>query len=490
MTIEVDKRLINEKYYPYLRCDKRYFICYGGAGSGKSYFLAQRYILRLLQKKRCNLLAVRRVQRTNRDSTFALLRQVIAAWQLSAYFRVTESDMRLTCTLNGNSVLFAGTDDSEKLKSITFESGELTDIWIEEASELAESDFNQLDIRLRGGCSVKQMCISFNPISANHWLKHRFFDRQCAEAEIVHSTYRDNRFLDEAYRRLLESYRESDPYYYEVYCLGQWGVFGRTVFDARAVNQRLSALREEGVRGRFVFKTETDAANGEKVIVPRSVRFEEDESGEIVIYEPPQDGVPYVIGADTAGEGSDRFAAQVLNNCNGKQVAVLHSRFDEDVFARQIFCLGVYYHEALIGIEANFSTYPIRELERLGYTHQYVRETEDRFTHRMTQSYGVRTTAVTRPVMLAALVRVVRDESNSLCDRATLQELLTFVRNEKGRAEAQANAHDDLVMALAIAHYIRPQQRSVREKPPKPHVSLPPELTTGDYEAESEVMRW
>ncbi len=488
--MELAEGCINAKYRPYVDCTSRYLICYGGAGSGKSYFLAQRYILRLLARKKCNLMVVRRVQRTNRDSTFALLRQVIRSWKLEEWFRVTETEMRIVCEPNGNSVIFVGTDDPEKLKSVTFAGGELTDVWIEEASELRESDFNQLDLRLRGGNSEKQMCISFNPISANHWLKHRFFDHRCRDAVVVHSTYRDNAFLDEGYRAVLEGYRESDPYYYEVYCLGQWGVFGRTMFDARAVQRRLAALTESGVRGRFEFETMTDPVRKERVIRDESVVFREEDAGEIVLYRPPEEDAAYVIGADTAGEGSDFFAAQVLDNRTGEQVAVLHSAYDEDVFAKQMYCLGVYYRRALIGIEANFSTYPIRELERLGYERQYVREAEDSFTHRLTESFGVKTTAVTRPLMLAALVQVVRDQTDTLTDRATLEEMLTFVRNAKGRGEAQSGAHDDLVMALAIAHYIRPQQVQWVEKEKAQKKILPPELTTEDEKWENGVMVW
>src|SRR5699024_11467616 len=66
---------------------------------------------------------------------------------------------------------------TEKLKSITFPKGELTDIWIEEASEILEEDFNQLDVRLRGKGAHKQMVLTFNPVSVLHWLKLRFFDK-------------------------------------------------------------------------------------------------------------------------------------------------------------------------------------------------------------------------------------------------------------------------------------------------------------------------
>lgn len=489
--IEVPAAVFNEKYMPYLQCRSRYLVCYGGAGSGKSYFLAQRYVLRLLNRPRCNLLVVRQVQRSNRDSTFALLRQVIQAWGVGKCFRVTESEMRIECR-NGNGVRFAGLDDAEKLKSITFASGELTDIWIEEASEIQESDFNQLDIRLRGGCSDKQICLSFNPIAANHWLRKRFFDGHPRETTVVHSTYRDNRFLDAEYRKVLESYRTHDPYYYAVYCLGQWGVYGKTVFDAGAIQARLAELDGDKPWGRFSFGTEADPERCAYQIRRESIRYETADDGDICIYAPPQPGVPYVIGADTAGDGSDYFAAHVLDNRTGEQAAVLHSRFDEDVFAQQLFCLGMHYNEALIGVESNFSTYPIRELERLGYTNQVMRTRMDRFTQRATHSYGVRTTAQTRPVMLATLARVIRTDCRMLHDRATLNELLTFVRNEKGRAEAQQGAHDDLVMALAIAHTIRPQQATERPVPAaRPAYTLPPELRSETAEnVGNGVMTW
>ncbi|MDD6174926.1 MAG: PBSX family phage terminase large subunit [Firmicutes bacterium] len=489
VTVQVDPGTVNAVYRPLLDCKKRYLVLYGGAGSGKSYFLAQRYLLRLLSGGH-NLLVVRKVARTNRDSTFALFRQVIAQWQLEEFFSVRESDCRIRCVLNGYSILFAGLDDVEKLKSVTCENGVLTDIWIEEASEIAESDFNQLDVRLRGGTAEKQICLSFNPISANHWLKRRFFDRQEENAAVLHTTYRDNAFLDEGYRALLESYRSSDPYYYDVYCLGQWGVFGKTVFDAHAVNRRLSELKEPLKRGRFAFSVRFDPQAQQQRIDDGAIRWEDAPDGEIAIYFPPEQNVPYVIGADTAGEGSDFFAAQVLDNRTGAQTAVLHSAFDEDVFAQQLYCLGQYYNRALVGIEANFSSYPIRELERLGYEHQAVRITEDNFTHAPKKSFGVRTTAQTRPVMLAGLVREVRERPELLADRATLLELLTFVRNERGRPEAQSGSHDDLVMALAIAHYIRPQQETEARAAPEERRLLPPELQTEPDTAGNGVMEW
>ena len=127
ITLKVSRGLFNSKYLPLLGCGTRYLVLYGGAGSGKSVFAVQRFLLRLLSEKGRNLLVVRAVSNTNRDSTFAAFKQVISSWGLYDLFRVNESDMRIRA-VNGSTVVFKGLDDSEKLKSITFENGVLTHI--------------------------------------------------------------------------------------------------------------------------------------------------------------------------------------------------------------------------------------------------------------------------------------------------------------------------------------------------------------------------
>ena len=168
--------------------------------------------------------------------------------------------------------------------------------------------------------------------------------------------------------------------------------------------------------------------------------------------------MPYVIGGDTAGEGSDQFVDQVLDNRTGQQVAILRQGFDEDLYAHQTYALGIWYNTALIGIETNFSTYPVRELERLGYPNQYVRERVDTYTGNTVEAYGFETNTKTRPIIIAGFVRAARDDISLVCDQFTLQEMLTFVRSESWKPEAEEGAHDDCVMAMCIAHYIRPQQ--------------------------------
>lgn len=463
VNISISKKVFNKVYIPYLDDLNRYIIFYGGAGSGKSFFVVERYIYKILKNMMMNLLTVRATGKSNRDSTFALFKQVINKWKLSRYFKINESDLRIKCLLNGNEIIFSGLDDVEKLKSVTFSKGELTDIWIEEASEILESDFNQLDVRLRGKGTKKQIVISFNPIDINHWLKKKFFDIPRENLTICHTTYKDNEFLDDDYKKLLESYKDTDEYYYNVYCLGQWGVLGKTVFDAKAINMRLLELPKPLKIGYFEYDYNDAMPIGKKI---SNIRWINDKNGFIAIYETPNI-FKYCIGGDTAGEGSDWFIGQVLNAKTGKQVARLRQQTDEDLYVKQMYCLGYYYSNknlktgittpALMCIESNFSSYPNKELSRLGYSNLFVREKEDRFSGTIDKSYGFKTTSVTRPVIIAELVKIVRESVYLIYDRLTLEEMLTFVRNEKGRPEAQQGAHDDLVMALAIAYYSRNQ---------------------------------
>ncbi len=447
----------NPAFLPLFFDEHRYLVLCGGGGSGKSIFAGRKVLERVIYEKGHRWLVCRKVAKTLRDSCFAQLRGQLAEHYPQARARINSSDMRIRFP-NGSEILFAGLDDVEKLKSIY----DITGIWIEEASEITEADFNQLDIRLRTDFDqYLQMILSFNPISITHWLKKRFFDDPDQRAKTHRSTYRDNRFLTTEAVRTLEAFKETDEYYYTVYCLGEWGVTGKTVFDGKAVMARLGAIPKPVKRGYWEHDGSLgDTGRRDPVDSPRVFGvWTEAEDGPVTIYREPEAGRPYVIGGDTSGEGSDWFVAQVLDNITGEQVAVLRHRYDEDTYAKQVYCLGKYYNDALVGIETNFSTYPVKRLEQLGYRNQFVREQEDTFTGAVRQSFGVKTTAVTRPVMLGGLKEAMRTALSTVNDRTTLEEMLTFVRNEKLREEAEPGAHDDCVLSLAIAWYIRPRQR-------------------------------
>ena len=449
VNIKISKKVFNDVYIPFLDNKDRYLLFYGGGSSGKSYFIAQRYIYKLIHPTRCNLLVVRQTGDTNRRSTFPLLKQVISNWNLSQHFKINESDMRIVCLLTGNEVAFAGLDDVEKIKSITFANGELTDIWVEEATETQEADINQLKVRLRGGKTKKQMVLSFNPINIQHWIKKHFIDRNLAT--VCFSTYKDNKFLTDDDRKALEDLQYTDEYTYDVYCLGKWGILGKTVFNARAIQNRLETAPKPIKVGYFIY--DYDGLN------ITNIRWQNDKSGYIKIYQLPNTPAmtKYSIGGDTAGEGSDYFTGHVLDAKTGDQVAVLRHQFDADQYTRQMYCLGTYYSNALIGIEANFDSYPIKELQRLGYMNQYVREAQDTYTGRTEKRFGFKTTSLTRPTIISRLIEIVREECHKLNDKDTLEELLTIVRNEKGRIEAPQGGHDDMMMGLAIAYEVMNQ---------------------------------
>lgn len=228
---------------------------------------------------------------------------------------------------------------------------------------------------------------------------------------------------------------------------------GRCIFDKENIIKRIDELSNTKPlkRGFFTYKYD-----GLKL---KDIKWEDDESGCIKLYELPKKMYPYCLSGDTAGDGSDFFTGHVIDNTNGKQVAVLKQDVDEDLYAKQMYCLGKYYNNALIGIETNFSTYPQKELERLGYENFYIREIEDKYTHKKEKAYGFRTTTLTRPLIFADLVKIVRDSIEYIVDIETLEEMLTFVKNKDGKSEAQEGYHDDLVMALAIVYYIRTQQK-------------------------------
>lgn len=234
--------------------------------------------------------------------------------------------------------------------------------------------------------------------------------------------------------------------------------FSGTPFFDNAVLVRLRTLAPEPVQtGAFTFP---EPPPGD---APRNWTFTEGGENFLRIYQPPEKGVPYVIGGDTAGEGSDQFTAFVVDNRTGAQVAELAFPFSELHYARELYCLGKWYNDALIAVEINYSTYPERKLEEWGYPNLYVRERMDSYTRKPMKSFGFATTSKTRPVILAGL-HAVMDETPELVRSAqTLGEMIRFVYNEDHRPEAEAGAHDDLVMAAAICYFARSQQTTAAQ---------------------------
>ncbi len=236
---------------------------------------------------------------------------------------------------------------------------------------------------------------------------------------------------------------------------------GRCVFDRDIVIQHKEQLKkkykDEPPRcGYFVF--EWNSPDTKDRIKDSTVKFFDDPNGYIWIYEDVQKNYPYVIGGDTKGEGSDRFAGTVVNNVTGKRAAVLHGDLDPDTYTHQMYCLGRHYNNALIGIEINFDIYPVKELERLRYPRQYTRVIVDDKTNKEQHKNGWKTDGNTRPLIISNEIVLIRDNIELFTYIPMLDECLTFVYDDKGRPDAESGKHDDILFSDMIANQIRSQQ--------------------------------
>jgi phage terminase large subunit len=216
-------------FVPLFKNKKRYEIVWGGAGSGKSHIVARKLLYRILKESHIkhNFLIIRKVDRTIKRSVFALMKNIISRWGMQSEFDINLTDKTLTYKLNGSQIMFSGLDDAEKLKSIEG----VTSIWCEEATELTQDDFEQLDLRLRGNTgALKQITFFDDPIQGVFTLK---------------TTYLDNSFIDDDYKTVMENKKKTNPRFYNIYCLGNWGTADGLIFSN--VNARM--IRPEEVAG-------------------------------------------------------------------------------------------------------------------------------------------------------------------------------------------------------------------------------------------------
>lgn len=231
-------------FVPLFRDKSRYQIAWGGAGSGKSHIVARKHLYRMLQEDdvKHNILIIRKVDRTIKKSVWTLMKNIISKWGLYGEFKFNETDRTMIWRKNGSQFMFSGLDDVEKLKSIEG----VTSIWCEEATELLQEDFEQLDLRLRGehGC-LKQITLTLNPISEQHWIKRIFFDDPIESTFTLKTTFLDNAFIDDEYKMVMENKKKTNPRYYNIYALGNWGTAEGLVFNN--VTQRL--IKQDEING-------------------------------------------------------------------------------------------------------------------------------------------------------------------------------------------------------------------------------------------------
>lgn len=238
LQINVDTNSVCVPHFrPLLYNQSRHLLLKGGAGSGKSHFVAQKYILRLLDGISCNkihrFLVLRKTQPSARNSVYRLIKNYLVKWKLlNNVCEENKTNLEFNFA-KGAQIICGGLDNPEKINSIEG----ITGIWVEEATQFTKEDLLSLNLRIRGETpSYKQICYSFNPIRKNSYIYKRFYSNgNIPDATYDASTYTDNPFIDVEYRTQLEDLINQDQIYYNVYCKGEWGVLGGQIYTAYEV---------------------------------------------------------------------------------------------------------------------------------------------------------------------------------------------------------------------------------------------------------------
>lgn len=223
---KLNKKAFNKWIYDIIDdYSNRIEVYYGGAGSGKSYGAFQKVLLKALKSKR-RVLVVRKVGATLKVSVWALMLSLLNASGMYSFSKINKSDFEIELP-NGSIFIFKGLDDPEKIKSIT----DITDIVIEEATELTEDEFTQLNLRLRPKENNPQIYMMFNPISKTNWVYNYFFcGNKPDNCLVISTTYKDNKFLSKDYCKELEKLKDRNPAYYRIYALGEFATLDKLVF--------------------------------------------------------------------------------------------------------------------------------------------------------------------------------------------------------------------------------------------------------------------
>ena len=233
----------------------KFYFLVGGYGSSKSYHMALKLVLKLLDEKR-TALVVREVYDTMRDSCLALLEEIVIDLDLEDKIKINRQPMQIRFP-NGSKIIFKGMDKPAKLKSIH----NVTIVWIEECSELKYEGYKELLGRLRHPTLSLHFLLSTNPVGKGNWTYKHFFkamninDEQLYHNRILirdnayyhHSVADDNLFLPESYIEQLEEMKLYDPDLYRVARKGRFGVNGVRVlpqFGVRTHDEVMAAVNE------------------------------------------------------------------------------------------------------------------------------------------------------------------------------------------------------------------------------------------------------
>jgi len=176
----------------------------------------------------------------------------------------------------------------------------------------------------------------------------------------------------------------------------------------------------------------------------------------LTVWRRPVSNQIYVLGVDTA-EGlahGDYSCIQVLDVRSGEQAACWHGHIPPDHLAEEVHMLGLWYNDALCCVESNnHGLTSIVQLRHLGYPNMFRKRSVNKVTNKVSQEFGWKTTRTTKPLLIDDLSMALRNDELTLFDRNTVNELRTYVRNERG--SMSGSPFDDRVMALALSNQMR-----------------------------------
>lgn len=228
-------QIVGKGYKEYWNFKGRYRVCKGSRASKKSKTTALNFVYRIMKYPQANLLVIRKVFGTLKDSCYTDLKWAIHRFGVDSLFDCKLSPLEITYKPTGQKILFRGLDDPLKITSITVDVGCLCWCWIEEAYEItSEDDFNMLDESIRGITPenlFKQITITFNPWNEHHWLKKRFFDTPNGNILAMTTNYMCNEWLDNADLKVFEDMKNNNPRRYQVAGLGNWGITDGLVYE-------------------------------------------------------------------------------------------------------------------------------------------------------------------------------------------------------------------------------------------------------------------
>lgn len=228
------RQVVGKGYEKIWNYTGRYLVIKGGRASKKSKTIALRWIYLLMKHPQANLLVIRKVFNTHRDSTFADLKWATYRLGVSHLWQFKTSPLEAIYLPTGRKILFRGLDNPLSITSITVDRGYLCWCWFEEAYQVTnEDDFDKVDMSIRGdtGGLFKQIVLTFNPWSDKHWLKKRFFDTPQPNVLAVTTTYHINEFLDQSDLELFEWMKVYNPRRYRVEGLGEWGISEGAIYE-------------------------------------------------------------------------------------------------------------------------------------------------------------------------------------------------------------------------------------------------------------------